>query len=75
MEILMSGGQKYVVGIVFGIDIIGFFQFLVQVDRFGLVNFVNGKIIMLFVIENSIVYMNGVYIKDGIIINVKVGDL
>lgn len=75
METSTSGGQKYVAGIALGIDTTGLSQFLVQADRFGLVNSVNGKITTPFVIENSIAYMNGAYIKDGTITNAKVGDL
>lgn len=75
METSTSGGQKYVAGIALGIDTAGLSQFLVRADRFGLVNNVNGKITTPFVIENSIAYMNGAYIKDGTITNAKVGDL
>ncbi|EHN3564139.1 DUF1983 domain-containing protein, partial [Escherichia coli] len=74
METSTSGGQKYVAGIALGIDTTGLSQFLVQADRFGLVNSVNGKITTPFVIENSVAYMNGAYIKDGTITNAKVGD-
>jgi hypothetical protein len=28
-----------------------------------------------FVVENSVAYMNGAYIKDGTIVNAKIGDL
>ncbi|WNE16903.1 phage tail protein [Escherichia coli] len=75
METSTSGGQKYIAGIALGIDTTGLSQFLVQADRFGLVNSVNGKITTPFVIENSVAYMNGAYIKDGTITNAKVGDL
>lgn len=75
METSTSGGQKYVAGIALGIDTTGLSQFLVQADRFGLVNSVNGNITTPFVIENGIAYMNGAYIKDGTITNAKVGDL
>ncbi|MBT2070560.1 DUF1983 domain-containing protein, partial [Enterobacter hormaechei subsp. xiangfangensis] len=75
METSTSGGQKYVAGIALGIDSTGLSQFLVQADRFGLVNSVNGKVTTPFVVENSIAYMNGAYIKDGTITNAKVGDL
>ncbi|WP_038889045.1 phage tail tip fiber protein, partial [Yersinia pestis] len=44
-------------------------------DRFGLVNSVNGKITTPFVIENSVAYMNGAYIKDGTITNAKIGNV
>ncbi len=71
METSTSGGQKYVAGIALGIDSTGLSQFLVQADRFGLVNSVNGKITTPFVIENSVAYMNGAYIKDGTITNAK----
>ena len=74
METSTSGGQKYVAGIALGIDTTGLSQFLVQADRFGLVNSVNGKITTPFVIENSIAYMNGAYIKNGTIDNTKIGN-
>lgn len=75
METSTSGGQKYVAGIALGIDSTGLSQFLVQADRFGLVNSVNGKITTPFVIENSVAYMNGAYIKDGTITNAKIGNV
>nr|ELX6257161.1 DUF1983 domain-containing protein [Cronobacter sakazakii] len=75
METAASGGQRYVAGIALGIDTTGLSQFLVQADRFGLVNSVNGQITTPFVIENGVAYMNGAYIKDGTITNAKVGDL
>lgn len=75
METSTSGGQKYVAGIALGIDSTGLSQFLVQADRFGLVNSVNGNITTPFVIENSVAYMNGAYIKDGTITNAKIGNV
>ncbi len=75
METSTSGGRKYVAGIALGIDTTGISQFLVQAERFGLVNSSNGTVTTPFVIENSIAYMNGAYIKDGTITNAKVGDL
>ncbi|ELD1608246.1 DUF1983 domain-containing protein (plasmid) [Escherichia coli] len=74
METATNGGQKYVAGIALGIDATGLSQFLVQADRFGLVNSVNGKITTPFVIENGVAYMNGAYIKDGTIDNAKIGN-
>ncbi|EOC0033621.1 DUF1983 domain-containing protein [Cronobacter sakazakii] len=75
METAASGGQRYVAGIALGIDTTGLSQFLVQADRFGLVNSVNGRITTPFVVENGVAYMNGAYIKDGTITHAKVGDL
>ena len=75
METSTSGGQKYVAGIALGIDSTGLSQFLVQADRFGLVNSVNGKITTPFVIENGVAYMNGAWIKDGTIDNAKIGNV
>ena len=75
METSTSGGQSYVAGIALGIDSDGLSQFLVQADRFGLVNSVNGQITTPFVIDNGVAYMNGAYIKDGTIDNAKIGDL
>ncbi|WBM73005.1 phage tail protein (plasmid) [Buttiauxella sp. WJP83] len=73
METSTSGGQKYVAGIALGIDSDGLSQFLVQADRFGLVNSVNGQVTTPFVIENGVAYMNGAWIKDGSIDNAKIG--
>ncbi|HCL6058074.1 TPA: phage tail protein [Citrobacter amalonaticus] len=75
METSTSGGQKYVAGLALGIDSDGLSQFLVQADRFGLVNSVNGKITTPFVIDNGMAYMSGAFIMDGTITNAKVGDL
>lgn len=74
METSTSGGQKYVAGIALGIDTTGLSQFLVQADRFGLVNSVNGKITTPFVIDAGVAYMNGAYIKNGTIDNAKIGN-
>ncbi|EBR2821590.1 DUF1983 domain-containing protein [Salmonella enterica] len=75
METSTSGGQKYVAGIALGIDSTGLSQFLVQADRFGLVNSVNGHITTPFVIENGVAYMNGAWIKNGTIDNAKIGQV
>ena len=75
METSTSGGQKYVAGIALGIDSTGLSQFLVQADRFGLVNSVNGHITTPFVIENGVAYMNGSWIKNGTIDNAKIGQV
>lgn len=73
METSTSGGQKYVAGIALGIDSTGLSQFLVQADRFGLVNSVNGKVTTPFVIENGVAYMSGAWIQNGTIDNAKIG--
>lgn len=73
METSTSGGQSYVAGIALGIDSDGLSQFLVQADRFGLVNSVNGQITTPFVIDNGVAYMNGAWIKDASIDNAKIG--
>ncbi|WP_171999577.1 phage tail protein [Cronobacter sp. JZ38] len=75
METSTAGGQKYAAGIALGIDGTGLSQFLIRADRFGLVNSVDGKITTPFVIENSVAYMSGAYIKDGTISNAKIGDM
>lgn len=69
-----SNGQKYVAGIALGIngnDMQS--QFLIQADRFGLINTSNGNTTTPFVIENGVAYMNGAWIKDGSITNAKIG--
>ncbi|EKC8727665.1 DUF1983 domain-containing protein, partial [Salmonella enterica] len=75
METSSAGGQTYVAGIALGIDSTGLSQFLVQADRFGLVNSVNGTVTTPFVIENGIAYMNGAWIKDGTISDAKIGNV
>lgn len=75
METSTSNGQKYAAGMALGIDGSGLSQFLIRADRFGLVNSVDGRVTTPFVVENSIAYMNGAYIKDGTIVNAKIGDL
>lgn len=75
METSTSGGQKYVAGIALGIDSTGLSQFLIQADRFGLVNSVNGHITTPFVVENGVAYMNGAWIKNGTIDNAKIGQV
>ncbi|WP_262859691.1 DUF1983 domain-containing protein [Morganella morganii] len=67
-------GKKYAAG--FGVGIEGrTSQFLVQADRFGLINVVNGQVTTPFVVENGITYMNGAFIRDGTISGAKVGTL
>ncbi|QPG08046.1 DUF1983 domain-containing protein (plasmid) [Klebsiella pneumoniae subsp. pneumoniae] len=46
-------------------------QFLVQADRFGLINTSNGNTTTPFVVENGVAYMNAAVIKDGSITNAK----
>lgn len=75
METSAANGQKYAAGMALGIDGTGLSQFLIRADRFGLVNSVDGRITTPFVIENSVTYMNGAYIKDGTISNAKIGDI
>jgi len=75
METSTSNGQKYAAGMALGIDGSGLSQFLIRADRFGLVNSVDGKVTTPFVVQNSVAYMNGAYIKDGTIVNAKIGDL
>ncbi|MBS2140928.1 DUF1983 domain-containing protein, partial [Escherichia coli] len=60
-----GGGPEYGAGFGRGIDPTGLSQFLVQADRFGLVNSVNGKITTPFFIENRIAYMNGGNLRHG----------
>ncbi|EJC3610715.1 DUF1983 domain-containing protein, partial [Escherichia coli] len=71
-----SNGKKYAAGIALGIDGKNLqSQFLVQADRFGLINTSNGNTTTPFVIENGVAYINAAVIKDGSITNAKVGDL
>lgn len=69
-----SDGKKYAAGFGVGIEG-GTSQFLVQADRFGLINVVNGQVTTPFVVENGVTYMNGAFIKDGTISGAKVGTL
>ncbi|EPG3105651.1 phage tail tip fiber protein [Klebsiella pneumoniae] len=69
-----SNGKKYAAGIALGIDGKNFqSQFLVQADRFGLINTSNGNTTTPFVVENGVAYMNAAVIKDGSITNAKIG--
>lgn len=71
-----GNGQKYAAGIALGIDGKNAqSQFLVQADRFALINTANAYVTTPFVIDNGIAYINAAYIKDGSIANAKVGDL
>ncbi len=70
-----SNGKKYAAGIALGIDGKNLqSQFLVQADRFGLINTSNGNTTTPFVIENGVAYINAAVIKDGSITNAKIGD-
>ncbi|MBW5590632.1 phage tail protein, partial [Klebsiella pneumoniae] len=61
-----SNGKKYAAGIALGIDGKNLqSQFLVQADRFGLINTSNGNTTTPFVVENGVAYMNAAVIKDG----------
>ncbi|ELB7838343.1 DUF1983 domain-containing protein, partial [Klebsiella pneumoniae] len=69
-----SNGKKYAAGIALGIDGKNLqSQFLVQADRFGLINTSNGNTTTPFVVENGVAYMNAAVIKDGSITNAKIG--
>ncbi|HIB5682186.1 TPA: phage tail tip fiber protein, partial [Klebsiella pneumoniae] len=69
-----SNGKKYAAGITLGIDGKNLqSQFLVQADRFGLINTSNGNTTTPFVIENGVAYINAAVIKDGSITNAKIG--
>ncbi|MDE9568824.1 DUF1983 domain-containing protein [Xenorhabdus bovienii] len=67
-------GKKYAAGMALGVNN-NASQFLVQADRFGLINVNNGAVTTPFVVENGTTYMNAAYIKDGSISSGKVGDL
>ncbi|MGS5488295.1 phage tail tip fiber protein [Klebsiella quasipneumoniae] len=70
-----SAGQKYAAGIALGVDGKNQqSQFLVQADRFALINTSNGNTTTPFVIDNGVTYMNAAYIKDGSITNAKIKD-
>lgn len=69
-----SNGKKYAAGIALGIDGKNLqSQFLVQADRFGLINTSNGNTTTPFVIENGVAYINAAVIKDASITNEKIG--
>lgn len=71
-----NNGQKYAAGIALGVDGKNMqSQFLVQADRFALINTSNGNTTTPFVIDNGVTYMNAAFIKDGSIGSAKVGDL
>ncbi|MCW9649707.1 phage tail protein [Klebsiella michiganensis] len=68
-----SNGKKYAAGIALGIDGKNLqSQFLVQADRFGLINTSNGNTTTPFVIENGVAYLNAAVIKNGSIDNAKI---
>ena len=71
-----NNGLKYAAGIALGVDGKNMqSQFLVQADRFALINTSNGNTTTPFVIDNGVTYMNAAFIKDGSIGSAKVGDL
>nr|WP_038234176.1 phage tail protein [Xenorhabdus szentirmaii] len=67
-------GKNYAAGLALGVNNT-VSQFLVQADRFGLVNVNNSVVTTPFVVENGVTYMNAAYIKNGSISSGKVGDL
>ncbi|WP_052956431.1 phage tail tip fiber protein [Moellerella wisconsensis] len=71
-----ADGKKYASGIGLGVDGKTLqSQFLVQADRFALMNTANGKVTTPFVIDGGVTYINAASIKDGSIGSAKVGDL
>lgn len=69
-------GQKYAAGIALGIEGKSLqSQFLVQADRFALINTANGTTTTPFVIDGGVTYVSAASIKDGSISSAKVGDL
>ncbi|MEY0334698.1 phage tail protein [Providencia rettgeri] len=71
-----ADGKKYASGIGLGIDGKTLqSQFLVQADRFALINTANGTTTTPFVIDGGVTYVSAASIKDGSISSAKVGDL
>ncbi|EPG3568297.1 phage tail tip fiber protein [Providencia rettgeri] len=71
-----ADGKKYASGIGLGIDGKTLqSQFLVQADRFALINTANGTTTTPFVIDGGVTYISAASIKDGSISSAKVGDL
>ncbi|MEQ4694012.1 phage tail tip fiber protein [Providencia manganoxydans] len=69
-------GQKYAAGIALGIEGKNLqSQFLVQADRFALINTANGTTTTPFVIDGGVTYISAASIKNGSIASAKFGDL
>ncbi|MEY1580055.1 phage tail protein [Providencia manganoxydans] len=69
-------GQKYAAGIALGIEGKNLqSQFLVQADRFALINTANGTTTTPFVIDGGVTYISAASIKNGSIDSAKFGDL
>lgn len=69
-------GQKYAAGIALGIEGKSLqSQFLVQADRFALINTANGTTTTPFVIDGGVTYISAASIKNGSIDSAKFGDL
>jgi predicted phage tail protein len=70
-----SGGNNYVAGLGLGIEPDGKSQFVVQADRFALVNYTNGKLFTPFAVDNNQAYLSSAFIADGSITTAKIGNL
>ena len=71
-----QNGNKYAAGIGLGVDGNSLqSQFIVQADRFALMNTSDNNVSTPFVIEGGVTYMNAAMIKDASITSAKVGDL
>ncbi|MGH8383848.1 host specificity protein J [Pseudomonas sp.] len=73
---LNSQGQYVAAGIGLGIEngAAGLqSQFLVQADRFAVVNGINGALASPFAVQGGQVFMNSAFIQDGTITNAKIG--
>nr|AKG47484.1 Fibronectin type III domain protein [Pectobacterium carotovorum] len=69
-------GQKYAAGIALGIEGKNLqSQFLVQADRFALINTANGTTTTPFVIDGGVTYISAASIKNGSIDSAKFGDI
>ena len=74
---LNANGQYVAAGIGLGIENVDGVlqsQFLVNADRFAVVNNINGVLSSPFTVQNGQVFMRSAFIQDGTITNAKIGE-
>ncbi len=69
-----SGGNKYVAGLGLGIEPDGKSQFVVQADRFSVINANNGQVSTPFTIDNGQVFIKSGFLADASIESAKIRD-
>jgi len=70
-----ANGNPVVGGVALGVDSEGNSQFLVDANRFAIINRANGQVVVPFVIQNGQMFVNEGFINYAAITLAKIGEL